>query len=403
MIHKLQVSFFLAVRSIVRGNSWLSIMPTVMMILVFLNLVFAPALLQGVIDAANTKLVDTLTGNITVESKDAGGLISNAQSLVDDINKIHGVDAATPARTVSAQIALGSEHGTAEVSGIQPASFGQVYSIPKYMIEGSFLQPGDKDQIVLGAQIAGAGKTKLELYSDSLKNAHVGDKVTVSYANGVKKEYTVKGIYQTEFIQADLKSLISDAEFDSVQPGSKDSASSINVKTRPGANDQDIINQISQLRSDLQFRTWQERAGFVRSYTASLEVVNRILRVVALIVGGLTIFIITYVDVVNKRRQIGIERAIGISSGTIVFSYVLRGLFYTVLGSLLGILVFIFMVVPIEKRYPFNFPLGDAYLAVDYGFLIGNAVILLVVSTASALVPSWRAVRIRIVDAIWGN
>lgn len=48
------------------------------------------------------------------------------------------------------------------------------------MIEGSFLNPGDKDQIVLGAQRAAAGKAKLELYADSLKNAHVGDTVTAN-------------------------------------------------------------------------------------------------------------------------------------------------------------------------------------------------------------------------------
>jgi putative ABC transport system permease protein len=117
----------------------------------------------------------------------------------------------------------------------------------------------------------------------------------------------------------------------------------------------------------------------------------------------MTIFIITYVDVVNKRRQIGIERAIGISSTTIVVSYLFRAITYTLFGSVIGILLFVFVAVPIERRIPFHFPLGDVYLPINFGFLLFNVIILLIVSVVSAFIPSWRAVRIRIVDAIWGT
>jgi putative ABC transport system permease protein len=257
------------------------------------------------------------------------------------------------------------------------------------MIEGSFLAPGDKDQIVLGAQVAGAGKAKLELYNDSLKNAHVGDEVTVNLAGGINKKYKVKGIFQTEFVQADLKTFITDGDFDSLYPSTVGQASTINVKTSPTANDQNIIDQISALQ--------------INSFTASIQVINQILRFVALIVGAMTIFIITYVDVVNKRRQIGIERAIGISSTTIVVSYLFRAITYTLFGSVIGILLFVFVAVPIERRIPFHFPLGDVYLPINFGFLLFNVIILLIVSVVSAFIPSWRAVRIRIVDAIWGT
>jgi putative ABC transport system permease protein len=403
VLNKISIAFFLTIRSIFRGNSWLSIMPTFMMILVFMNLVFTPALLEGVISTMNTKLINTLTGNITVENKPTGTLIPNAKELVAKIDDTTGVEAAAASRNTSAQLILGNERGTAELLGIDPRTYDAVYSAPQNMIEGSFLSPGDRDQIVLGAQVAGAGKAKLELYNDSLKNAHVGDVVTVNMPGGITKKYTVKGIFQTEFVQADLKTFVTNEDFDVVRPDTVGKASAINVRTSPGANDQVVIDRINTLQSDLQFRTWQQRAGFVQSYTASIQIINQILRLVALIVGALTIFIITYVDVVNKRRQIGIERAIGISSSAIVLSYIFRAFMYTLLGSVLGILLFIFVAVPIEKRYPFHFPLGDVYLAINYGFLLLNALILLLVSMLSAFVPSWRAVRIRIVEAIWGT
>jgi putative ABC transport system permease protein len=197
--------------------------------------------------------------------------------------------------------------------------------------------------------------------------------------------------------------LITSDEYSEVLPTTTNKASAINVKLKAGANQENVNNQIKQINSNITTRTWQERAGFVKSYTSSLELVNKILRAVALFVAFLTIFIITYVDIVNKKRQIGISRAIGISTTTIVMSYIIRAVFYTILGVVIGTLVFVLAIVPIEARFPFSFPLGDVLLSVNPAFIFRNAQILLLVSIVSAMLPAFQAVRSKIVDAIWGQ
>jgi len=52
------------------------------------------------------------------------------------------------------------------------------------MIEGTFLDPGVNDEIVLGIGIAGAGKTHASTYESSLQNVHVGDQVNVTLSGG---------------------------------------------------------------------------------------------------------------------------------------------------------------------------------------------------------------------------
>lgn len=401
-MRSLQVALFLAGKAIFRSNWGLNILTVCMMILVFINLVFTPSLLEGVIFKANQKQIDTQTGNITVESSDVSQGISDADQLTNQIRSISGVAGATGTRTISAQLARGSEKTTAEITGINPASYGDVFTTPHNMIEGEFLSPGDKNQIVLGAQVAGTGKkSQLELYSDSLKNVHVGDTITVTYPGQVKKTYNVKGIFYNEFVQSDLKSFVSDVEFDSVSPNTK--TEQISVSTHTGVSEQKIIDQISSIRSGLVFRTWRDRAGFLLSFTDSLGIVNRILRVLALFVAAITIFIVTYVDLVNKRRQIGIERAIGINSQTITMAYVFRAMAYTIVGAVLGSVIFMIAVVPLEAKFPFNFPFGDVLLSVNTSFLMYNGLILLGVGIVSALLPAWRSMRISIIDAIWGN
>lgn len=400
MRKSISVANFLARKLVARSNWGLNFMAIFMIVIVYVNINFTSSLLNGFISTVNEKLISSQTGNVVVLPKNSDG-IESPVVLLDDIRKINGVDGATETRSVPAELSKGQEKSLAEISGINPSTYGDVFVTPKNMIEGEFLTKDDKDKIVLGAQIAGADISRLELYSDSLKNVHAGDKVTVNYPGGFKKEYTVKGIFLNEFFESDLKTFITDDEYGLVQPGGK--LESINIKLEKGVPESYVIDQIKKLRSDLQFRTWEERAGFVRGFTDTLKVVNRILGFAAILVAAVTIFIVTYVDLINKRRQIGIERAIGINAPTIILSYELRALFYTIIGSSIGALVFLYAVVPIERAYPFKIPYGKVFLQLNYNNMIIYAGILVAVAIVAALIPAWRTIRISIIDAIWGN
>ncbi len=400
MRKSLSVSAFLARKLVLRSSWGLNFMAIFMILIVYINISFTSALLNGFIGTVNEKLIASQTGNVVVLPK-GSDTISDATVLTENIRKINGVKGVTETKTVPAEISKGKEKSVAEISGVKPENYGDVFITPKNMIEGEFLTKDDRDKIVLGAQIAGAGISRLELYSDSLKDVHAGDRVTVSFPGGVKKEYTVKGIFLNEFFESDLKTFITSDEYSLIDPDSKTEI--INVSLARGVSESYAIDQIKKLRGDLQFRTWEERAGFVRGFTDTLKVVNRILIFLAVLVAAITIFIITYVDLINKRRQIGIERAIGITSPTIILSYQIRALFYTLIGSGLGAGVFILIIVPIERAYPFKIPYGSVFLQVNYRFMGLVALLLVAVALVAALVPAWRTIKISIIDAIWGN
>ena len=400
MRKSLSVSAFLARKLVLRSSWGLNFMAIFMILIVYINISFTSALLNGFIGTVNEKLIASQTGNVVVLPK-GSDTISDATVLTENIRKINGVKGVTETKTVPAEISKGKEKSVAEISGVRPENYGDVFITPNNMIEGEFLTKDDRDKIVLGAQIAGAGISRLELYSDSLKDVHAGDRVTVSFPGGIKKEYTVKGIFLNEFFESDLKTFITSDEYSLIDPASKTEI--INVSLAKGVSESYAIDQIKKLRGDLQFRTWEERAGFVRGFTDTLKVVNRILIFLAVLVAAITIFIITYVDLINKRRQIGIERAIGITSPTIILSYQLRALFYTLIGSGLGASVFILVIVPIERAYPFKIPYGSVFLQVNYRFMGLVALLLVAVALVAALVPAWRTIKISIIDAIWGN
>ena len=397
----LKVAAFMAVKSIARGNRWVFTLIIAMLALVYLNLVFAPSMLAGVIDTINDKIINTLSGHIMIESKTEEKEMTDVAGLIGEIEAIDGVAAVCARSDVPADISYDGERFLTSIYSVKPDADKQVFNISENLIEGSYLAPGDTNQIMLGVQLAGSDMENLELYSASLKSVHAGDVVTVDYPAGLKKQYTVKGIFYVELIQTDLSAFITATEYEIINPLADNTATSIHIRADDGDNLEPVLAQIDTLRDGIRYRTWDEVAGILKSMTRTFDDVIRILQVVALIVAAITIFIITYIDLVSKRKQIGIQRAIGITPSSIVLSYVLRAIIYAVVGTLVAVVIFAFIIRPIEARYPFHFPFGDILLPLDIAYLVRSMFILLGVSVAAAFLPAWRTIKIKIIDAIW--
>ncbi|MBM3157474.1 MAG: FtsX-like permease family protein [Chloroflexi bacterium] len=403
MRKSVRVARFLTVKSIARGNVRVLALTIVMLILVYLNLIFTPAILEGLVDNVNDKVINTLAGDITVQSDASQPAIDDVSALVSGIESLDGVVAASARNNLGADMTYQGERITTVVYAIDPEQDKEVFRISEDLIEGSYLDAEDTGQILLGLQVAGADREDLELYSSSLRSVHAGDTVTVRYVNGMEKQYTVKGIFYCELIQTDIRTFITEKEFNSLNPLMADKASAIHVKTEKDVELEPIIAQIAGIREGLKFQTWEDIAGVLRSMTVSMNQIIVILQIVALIVAAITVFIVTYVDLANKRRQIGIERAIGITPSAIVLSYVFRAVVYAVIGILAAALIFVYVVVPLEARHPFHFPFGDVFLPVNISYLIRSALILCGVAVVSAFVPSFNTIRVKIIDAIWSS
>ena len=328
MTKSFRVARMLSFASIKRGNVGVILLTIVILTLISLNSLFIPGLLQGLVSGANKQLRNTYSSDIIVESNTAQPLLSNANSTINKIDAIDGVVAAAPRNSLGAEFVFQNQRTNAVVYGVQPDQENKVFTISNSMIEGSYLSPDDHDKIVLGIQLAGADKPNLELYARSLLTVHAGDVVNVTYGNGVQKNYTVKGIFYTEFLQTDIQAFVSQAEMEAVNPLTTDAAESIHVKVKTDAGMPGIIEKIDGIQSGLKVLKWEDYAGIVRSLTDSFNIINVILTVINLLIAGITVFIVTYIDVVNRKRQIGVQRAIGITPGSIILSYLMRAVFY---------------------------------------------------------------------------
>jgi putative ABC transport system permease protein len=402
-VKTLRVSLFLAGRSVIRSNYGVAVTTVLMMLLIYVSLLFLPSLIQGAVNRVNAQLVDTLTSDIVITPSTRAASIDDAGAYLAKIRQAAGVAQATAVYRVGTQVTYGANSGSWTVDAIDPASYGQVFTTPSNMFEGRALTSKDTSQVLLGIGIAGAGQTSVRGYKASLQSVHAGDKVTITLTTGPTSAFTVAGIYDNQFPLSDDDAYITMAEAQKLVPGSSDHATTIYVKTDSGANVNQVAQRLSPLRSGMKFDTSADLGATVQDQVATFNLISDILKIISLAMAAVTIFIITYIDLVNKRRQIGIERAIGIRSAPIVLSYVTKACAYALAGIGAGFLLFKYAVTPAVSQHPFRFPNGPVTLATTWGETVRDLIILIIVAILAALIPSIRSIRIKILDAIWGN
>jgi len=395
-----KIPFYLISRHILRGNKWTLSLVILLMSVAFINLIFINSLFNGIVLASDEQVIATTSGNVTMQTTPGQMFIPNAPEVVKKIDSTPGVVASSARTLVPAGLLYNGIQGSFQIMAIQPSEERNTTNISKKMLSGAYLSDSDTDSIVIGRQIAG-GKG-VEMNATSFKGAKVGDKVLFTM-NGQSKLLRIKGIFYTKYFEADRQAFISNATLDAMQPSYGGVATTVIVKTGKKGDENQVIKGLRKALPGGQFITWKAASGLMKSVTSSFLTINALLTTVGFIIAAVVIFIIIYVDISNKRRQIGIFRAIGIKSYLVGSTYILQSTIYSMVGVAIGSAIFFAIIIPYFKLHPFKIPLGDVSLYVDYVDFLWRAIVVVVVSILAGMLPAILATRKPILDEIAGR
>jgi putative ABC transport system permease protein len=397
--NEVKIPFFLIVRHIKYTNKYTLVFIILLMSMAFINLIFVSSLFNGVIDSYNRQIIETSSGEITMLPAEGSDYITDWRSVTDDIIRVEGVRAASPRLQIPSYLKRGDTQGSWDVVAVVPEEEQAATSIPSSMVEGSYLEPGDTDGIVLGRQVAGGGD--VEQGSSSLQGARVGDIITVSFGEA-HRDFVVRGIYKTKFFQADQRAFITREGLHELDPSLDNLASNVLIRTTP-KEEEEVLARLEESGIPGSFEGWQASAGTVKSITSSFSTINALLTIVGFIIAAVTIFIIIYVDISNNRQQIGILRAIGVKSYLVRITYIFQTVIYSLMGVLLGSLIFFAILTPYFRIHPFSLPIGDVNLVVNYTDFTSRAEGVILVSVLAGLIPAIIVTRARLLDEIRGR
>jgi len=410
-----KLALFLAFKSIFKGNRWAVVLIVLVMSLSFANLLLTPSILTGVTNTLNRQQVETLYGNIVIDPPADHYYLSHASQVEQKVAQIPGVSGVSSRLNYTALIEYDwhekvspsdkGKGGSWAVVGIDPAQEAKVTSIHRHIIAGSYLEAGDRDEILLGVEIAGGDKAQTAPFL-TLQGVKVGDKIRLTYPNGVQREYRVKGIFQArETAQADRLAFVTRSEMASVMGRAvyRDRASQILVSIEQPGAERWFIEEIRALGIDGEVRSWRDYGGAIGGVVASFDVVASLINGIGLVVAGIVMFIVIYINVINRKRQIGILRALGINRGVIIGSYLTQALFYAALGIVFGGMAFGYGIQPYFALHPLDLAIGQVSLAIK-PVTVQTAVLGLITAAIFAgLVPVLNITSQGIIQAIWGT
>jgi len=399
MLEKAKVSFFLASRSITRGNKGITIFTVFVLTLIFVQLVLFSSILAGVTLKFNELMVDFQTGNIVVEPKTEERFIEDASVLQKKIESLPQVIGTSARLKTSGLFNYKEKEMGATVSGIDPADEAFVTGLEGAIISGEFLSKPDRGEVILGREVSGGFGALME--SRSLGGVEVGDTVDLT-VNGVTRPFRVKGIYATRFFIADASAYISRADLEEIMGiKGRDLAQEIAVKTTEGTDEYETRKSLLSLSIRENIRTWHEFAGILLLIENTLGLVRNIMNAIGLLIAFVIIFVVIYVNIVNKKRQIGVQKAIGIEQNVIVVSFVLQAMLYAGSGIILGYALMRFGLVPYTVYRPLEVPLGAISLKLDDAEAINRAVLLFLASIIGSVIPAYKLAQKDLLDLIW--
>ncbi|MBU4077314.1 MAG: FtsX-like permease family protein [Euryarchaeota archaeon] len=401
MIDDIRVGALIAYSSIKRGNKKTLFFIVFVLSLIFMNLVFLPSMMGGM-TGMFTGFMQYPYGDIVVEPGADNTYINNADNVLQKARAVPGVSAATKRLDVGASIQYKHKVVGSTITGLLPTEEYGISRYPYIITEGEFLGDLSRDEIIIGAMIV-EGYFGSEIY-DNLGGVRVGSLVDVTYSNGVVRTYKVKGIMEATFELVDLNALVHYKEIEDVFGLDESKATSVVIRVKNSDDSANVKKKIIAAGIKEQVFTNNEKSdAILRQAMQSIGAIDIISRFVSLVVGAALILIIIYINVLNRKKEIGILKAVGITPGSIVLSYAFLSMFYVLLGIFVGLILYFALMLYFQAN-PFTmYETIKIRPEIDYLFVIQNIFTMLVLSVIAGILPAWMVSKESILKAIWGR
>lgn len=403
MIDDIRVGALIASSSIKRGNKKTLIFIVFVLSLIFMNLVFLPSMIGGMTVLFTGIMQDYPYGDIVIEPTGDNTYINNADNVLQKVRAVEGVRAATKRLDVGASIEHNQNVVGVTITGVIPTEEYEISQYPYIIKEGDFLGELSRDEIIIGSIISGTSTTFGEIYDD-LGETRVGSLVDVTYSNGVKRTYKVKGIMEGNFELVDLNAMVHYKEIEDVYGLDKGKATSVVVRIDEPGTEDEMKAKIREAGVNEQVFTWADKSEtLIRQALQSLGAIDVMSKFVGLIVGAALILIIIYINILNRKKEIGILKAVGITPRSIVLSYAFLSMFYVSMGIFAGLILYLSLMFYFQANPVTFYETMQIRPQIDVMLVIQSIVTMLTLSVIAGTLPAWSVSKESILKAIWGR
>jgi lipoprotein-releasing system permease protein len=313
--------------------------------------------------------------------------IDQWQAIAGQIRDMPEVLVVSPLAGGSALVLRGNVSRSVSLNGIEPEQYFRIVDLNDKMVRGSARLSGT--DILIGIELA----TDLGL--------DAGDKLRVSTVAGLSNPLTVSGIFDLGNKGVNSRSVFMSLHTAQVLLGLPGGVTSLDVTVRDVYSAERIAQRISAATGVVADSWIRTSAQFFAAVSAQTTA-NRAIRFFVALSVAFGIASVLVVVVVQKSREIGILRAMGISQGQILRVFLLQGGLLALGGAAAGSLVGAGALI-LWQRYVRNADGTVMFPLVLDPTLFALALMLATLTgLLAAVAPALRAARLDPVVAIRG-
>jgi lipoprotein-releasing system permease protein len=350
--------------------------------------IFIGSLIQGL----QKSLVDTTIGNqpqITLKADNEDKLISEYEDILGSIedNEAEVINLSVAADG-PALISIDDDTYSILVRGFDIEEADSLYNIKESIVEGEI--PENDYEVLIG----------IDLQTEA--GIEIGDELDVLSNQGENQTFTVTGIFNLGVSSLNSSWTITTLETAQDMFGMEERVTSINMQVTDVFAADAIAASIEERidNEELVVENWKAQNEDLLSGLNGQSVSSLMIQVFVMISVLLGIASILAITVVQKSKQIGILKAMGIRDKTSSLIFLFQGLLLGVAGAILGVILGLTLAFVFTK-FALN-PDGTPVvpLFIDPIFIGVSALIAVIASVIAALIPARKSSKLDPIEVI---
>ena len=345
----------------------------------------------SLIDSLQVSLVDRTIGSsshITITSSNNENFFENNQELIEDLKEDERLSAVSNAFDATGFIIEDEESSPVLMRGFEFKDANEIYNFPEVLIEGNL--PEEENEIIIGQNLAEE--------SDYL----IGDIIEFITPTGDLEDLSITGVFDLGVASLNESWLITELGTAQTIFEEEGNVSAIETQVTEIFDADIVADDIEAQIDDLGLITsnWKDENEQLLSGLTGQSISSYMIQVFVLIAVLLGIASVLAISAVQKSKQLGILKAMGIQDRTAGQIFLLQGLVLGTIGSIIG------TGLGIGLMYGFSTFVKNADgtalvpFYVNPTFVIGSAVIAIIASTIAAFIPAKNSARLNPMEVI---
>lgn len=329
------------------------------------------------------------TPHITVYSK--VGSIHNWQEKIDKLKSQNKkVIEVIPNVDTQAYAKIGDIKEPIVIRGFVPEDTSKMYKIENKIYEGKLFK--NDNEVILGSDL----KERL--------GVKIGDKINIVTPWGKNKNFFITGFFDLGNIKLNkswiMTNLTAAQNFADLKKDNKIRSIEISVKNVYDASGES--KNIQKLLNDknLKVENWKEQNKLIVSGLMGQKVCTMIIQFFVLLASTLSIVSVLSISVVQKYKEIGILKAMGMKSRKTAFIFFFQALFIGILGTAIGILLSLLYIKGFDKYILTDEGIPLVNIIISKKFILKSSILSIIASAFAAIFPSIKSYKLNPVEVI---